>query len=151
MTGRSLPVGVPCGICTAPITGWRSEDVVPTAWPCGHSEDEILTAGILAGRTRGPGMKPQDLAVYDQYPRLLAVLTAATQQIRALPLDLMLSACDRMLLTGTYTHNGVKVTPKPDQVVRQKELITAAQALADVANNAVTAAGVSSGLVRRDG
>jgi hypothetical protein len=68
-------------------------------------------------------MTPEQRAVYDNYPAWFAHLIAATEAIKALPLDGMLSAAARISLVGS--HNGASGPEPADPVAmaRQRTLI----------------------------
>jgi hypothetical protein len=76
-------------------------------------------------------MDQHERDVYDAYPRLIAHLVSAAMVFDQLPLEAMLSANARMLLTGNFIGPDASSMVSVDALRAQRQLIEAAIRLRD--------------------
>lgn len=72
-------------------------------------------------------MKPEELAAYDDYPRLIVLLAQWADQITAAPLAGMAVANERLVVTGVHVAGGVVTPLAAPTLAAHTKLIKAAQ------------------------
>jgi hypothetical protein len=90
-------------------------------------------------------VKPAELAAYDTHYQLLQQLVDAAAAVAALPLELMASTCDRVLLTGIWYGRTGPVPVPSGQLALQRAIIDAARGFRSAVAAADATAATASG------